>query len=44
MALEDLPPGTHDVSGWAYQIQWAQLGSDTTYVNIDDVIVNHVLL
>jgi len=42
--LEDLGPGTHDVSWWAYQIQWALIGSDTAYSNIDDVIVNHVLL
>lgn len=42
--LEDLGPGVHDVSWWAYQIHDAVIGSDTTYSAIDDVIVNHVLL
>lgn len=42
--LEDLPPGVHDVSGWAYEISDALIGSDTAYSAIDDVIVNHILL
>jgi len=44
---DNLGPGTHDVSGWAYWIKDAQMGQPDPsggVITIDDIVVDHVAL
>ena len=40
--LHDLGPGVVNLSGWADGIKEAQIGSDSGYSSIDDVIIGQV--